>query len=144
MVRVLAHALQAPTTTLRHAAAAGRGLSDTDEPDLWRHDRTSACCTGSVGQPTTAAWRAGLRPQRASRSTHPSSTPQWWKGVADRWRAWTTWPMWLLDAAASKGAGHVATLLARLQVTVTGRRGLGHRRQRDGGAATQALKAATR
>ena len=38
LVRLLAFALQVPADDMRGALQFARGLSDTDEPDLWQHD----------------------------------------------------------------------------------------------------------
>jgi uncharacterized protein YaeQ len=52
MMRVLAHALQAPTDDTDTALLQARGLSDSDEPDLWQHDLTGVLLHWiEVGQP---------------------------------------------------------------------------------------------
>ena len=146
MVRVLAHALQAPNDDTDTPLQQARGLSDTDEPDLWQHDRTGALLHWiEVGQPDERRLaRACGRSARVTVYTYASSTPQWWKGVADKVARLDNLAVWLLDAAASKALAALATRSMQLQVTVQD----GAVWVTDGSATVelqpQALKAATR
>ena len=52
MMRLLAYALQVPADDHQGALVMARGLSDTDEPDLWQHDLTGQLMHWiEVGQP---------------------------------------------------------------------------------------------
>ena len=52
MVRLLAFALQVPASDHGGALQFARGLSDSDEPDLWQHDLTGQLLHWmEVGQP---------------------------------------------------------------------------------------------
>jgi len=77
MMRVFAFALNVPADDHRGALALAKGLSDTDEPDLWQHDLTGQLVHWvEVGQPDErrllkASGRAERR--RARRSPNSPS-----------------------------------------------------------------------
>ena len=120
MVRVLAHALQAPTDDTDTPLLAARGLSDTDEPDLWQHDRTGAVMHWiEVGHPDDRRLaRACSRSGRVTIYAYAASTPIWWKGIADKVARLGNLAVWQIDAAASQQLATLASRAMQLQVTV--------------------------
>lgn len=120
MMRVLAHALQAPTDETDTPLVAARGLSDTDEPDLWQHDRTGALLHWiEVGAPDDRRLaRACSRSERVTLYAYAASTPIWWKGIADKVGRLANLAVWQVDAAASQQLAALAQRAMQLQVTV--------------------------
>ena len=120
MMRVLAHALQAPTDDTDTPLAQARGLSDSDEPDLWQHDRTGVLLHWvEVGLPDDRRLaKACGRANRVTVYTYAASTPVWWKGIADKLTRLNNLTVWQIDAAASQALAGLATRSMQLQVTV--------------------------
>lgn len=120
MVRVLAHALHAPTDETETPLLAARGLSDSDEPDLWQHDRTGAVLHWiEVGLPDERRLaRACARSGRVTIYAYAASTPIWWKGIADKVARLANLAVWQLDATASQDLATLAQRAMQLQVTV--------------------------
>lgn len=120
MMRVLAHALQAPTDEHDTPLVQARGLSDTDEPDLWQHDRTGALLHWiEVGLPDERRMtRACGRSERVTIYAYAASTPIWWKGVADKLTRVNNLAVWQVDAEASQALAALANRSMQLQVTV--------------------------
>ena len=120
MMRVLAHALQAPTDDTDTPLQQARGLSDSDEPDLWQHDRTGVLLHWlEVGHPDHRRMaKACGRSQRVTVYAYAASTPVWWKGIADKVARLTNLAIWQIDAAASQALATLATRSMQLQVTV--------------------------
>lgn len=120
MMRVLAHALQAPTDDTDTPLAQARGLSDSDEPDLWQHDRTGVLLHWvEVGLPDDRRLsKACGRSNRVTLYAYAASTPVWWKGIADKLTRLNNLTVWQIDAAASQALAGLATRSMQLQVTV--------------------------
>ena len=120
MVRLLAHALLAPNDETDTPLVPARGLSDTDEPDLWQLDRTGAVQQWvEVGQPDDRRLaRACGRSGRVTIYAYAASTPIWWKGIADKVARLSNLAVWQVDAAASQALAALATRSMQLQVTV--------------------------
>jgi uncharacterized protein YaeQ len=69
MMRLLAFALQVPADDHRGALQFARGLSDSDEPDLWQHDLTGQLLHWiEVGQPDDRRLAKACGRAAASRS----------------------------------------------------------------------------
>jgi len=120
MMRVLAHALQAPTGENDTPLLQARGLSDGDEPDLWQHDRTGVLLHWiEVGLPDDRRLaKACGRSQRVTLYTYAASTPVWWKGIADKLARLSNLAVWQIEATASQALATLATRSMQLQVTV--------------------------
>jgi len=120
MMRVLAHALQAPTDDTDTPLLQARGLSDSDEPDLWQHDRTGVLLHWiEVGQPddrrlAKACGRAG----RVTVYTYAASTAVWWKAIADKLARLSNLTVWQIETTASQALAAMANRSMQLQVTV--------------------------
>lgn len=120
LIRVLAYALQAPVGDTDTPLVPARGLSDTDEPDLWQHDRTGAVLHWiEVGQPDERRLtRACARSARVSVYAYSGSTSIWWKRVADKLGRLANLAVWQVDAGQSRSLAALAARTMQLQVTV--------------------------
>jgi uncharacterized protein YaeQ len=120
MMRVLAHALQAPTDDTETPLLQARGLSDSDEPDLWQHDRTGVLLHWlEVGLPDDRRLaKACGRSHRVTVYAYAASTPVWWKGIADKVARLSNLAIWQVESAASQALAGLATRSMQLQVTV--------------------------
>jgi len=120
MMRVLAHALNAPSDDTDTPLQAARGLSDSDEPDLWQLDRTGAVLQWiEVGLPDDRRLaKACGRSARVTIYAYATSTPIWWKGIADKVARLSNLAVWQVDAAASQALAALAQRSMQLQVTV--------------------------
>lgn len=120
MIRVLAHALLAPTDETETPLLPARGLSDSDEPDLWQLDRTGAVQQWvEVGQPDDRRLaKACGRSGRVTVFAYAASTPIWWKGLADKVARLANLAVWQIDAGASQALAALAQRSMQLQVTV--------------------------
>lgn len=98
MVRVLAFALNA-----HEHLAFGKGLSDTDEPDLWQKDLTGAIVHWiDVGQPEERRLiRASGRAQRVSVYAYGNKAETWWGANAERLARAANLAAWHVPLAAS-------------------------------------------
>jgi uncharacterized protein YaeQ len=120
MVRLLAYALNAPADDAEGALQFARGLSDTDEPDLWRHDLGGRLVDWiEVGQPDERRLaKACGRADRVTIYCYAASAPIWWSGVAPKASRLANLEVWRLDAAQSKALAELAARSMQLQVTV--------------------------
>lgn len=120
MVRLLAFALSVPADDHDGALVFARGLSDTDEPDLWRHalDGTLRHWI-EVGQPDERRLlRACGRAERVGIWAYASSTPIWWQGLASRLARQRNLEVWQIPAAQSQALAALAERSMSLQVSV--------------------------
>jgi uncharacterized protein YaeQ len=115
MVRLLAFALNA-----HEQLAFGKGLSDTDEPDLWQKDLTGAIAHWiEVGQPDDKRLlRACGRAGRVSVYAYGTSAELWWKGIAERVERAKNLAVWRVPAEAGPALAKLAARTMQLQCTV--------------------------
>jgi len=115
MMRLLAFALNA-----HEHLAFGRGLSDTDEPDLWRKDLTGAIVHWiEVGQPDEKSLlRACGRAERVTVYSYGSRAEAWWKPLAGRLERAKNLAVWRIPVAASQALEKLAARAMELQCTV--------------------------
>ncbi|MBI3157933.1 MAG: YaeQ family protein [Burkholderiales bacterium] len=120
MARLLAFALQTPADDRDGALLAARGLSDTDEPDLWQHalDGTLRHWI-EVGQPderriARACGRAG----RVSVYAYGPQAGSWWAGLGERTARQPRLFAWQVPAAQSQALAALAARSMMLQVNV--------------------------
>jgi uncharacterized protein YaeQ len=120
MVRLLAFALLAPANDEQGGLVFARGLSDSDEPDLWQHDLTGQLMHWvEVGQPDERRMsRACGRAGRVSIYTYGSSAPIWWNGLAGKVARLNNLRVWQLAAEHSREMATLAQRAMQLQVTV--------------------------
>lgn len=115
MVRILAFALNA-----HHRLAFARGLSDTDEPDLWQKDLTGAVEHWiEVGQPDEKQLlRACGRAARVSVYAYSASAELWWRPLAAKLARAKNLAVWRIPAASSQELAALAARNVQLQCTV--------------------------
>lgn len=115
MIRVLAFALQAA-----EGLAFGRGLSDEDEPDLWRRDLTGAIEQWlEVGQPDERRLlKASGRAGQVVVYSYSNSTDIWWKGLENKLTRARNLEVWKIPAEESAELAALAERSMQLQVTV--------------------------
>ena len=120
MVRLLAYALHAPADDHRGRLEFARGLSDTDEPDLWQHDLSGQLVHWiEVGQPDERRMlRAAARAEQATFIAYQASTPVWWAGVRNKLTRTARLAVWQLPVAQSLALAALAQRSMQLQVTV--------------------------
>ncbi len=115
MVRLLAFALNA-----HEHLAFGKGLSDTEEPDLWEKDLTGAIAHWiEVGQPDDKRLlRACGRARRVSVYAYGSSAELWWKAIAEKLARARNLAVWRVPAEAGPALAKLAARSMQLQCTV--------------------------
>ena len=120
MVRLLAYALHVPADDHRGSLEFARGLSDTDEPDLWQHDLSGVLVQWiEVGLPDERRMlRAAARAERATFIAYASSTPVWWAGVKNKLTRTERLSVWQLPAGQSQALAALAKRSMQLQFTV--------------------------
>jgi uncharacterized protein YaeQ len=116
MVRVAAFALFA-----HERLEFGKGLSDTDEPDLWQKDLTGAIETWiEVGQPDERRIaKASGRSNRVAVLAYGGKTSAiWWQGVRSKVERMPNVSVWSFDESVAKALGELAQRTMRLQMTL--------------------------
>jgi uncharacterized protein YaeQ len=119
MVRLLAFSLQRPASDAQGELVFARGLSDTDEPDLWRRDLTGELKHWiEVGQPDERRLqRACSRADLVSIYCYSAAAPIWWDGIRGKLTRLTNLDVWRLDAPQSQALANLADRSMQLQVT---------------------------
>ncbi|MDR6396281.1 YaeQ family protein [Herbaspirillum seropedicae] len=115
MIRVLAFALNAS-----EALAFGKGLSDTDEPDLWQKDLTGAVELWiEVGQPDDRAiLKACGRAERVIVYSYSSVSKIWWNQTGSRVERAKNLKVVNIAAEASQALAALAQRTMQLQCTI--------------------------
>lgn len=120
MARVLAFALNVPADDHRGALLSARGLSDSDEPDLWQHDLTGQLMQWiEVGQPDDRRMlKASARAESVSIYAYSAAVPIWWAAIAGKLSRLRNLAVWQLAADESQALAALAERSMNLQVTV--------------------------
>jgi uncharacterized protein YaeQ len=120
LMRVLAFALNVPADDREGMLEFGKGLSDTDEPDLWHRDLTGRIRHWiEVGQPDEKRLlRAAGRADQVSVYAYAASTPIWWNGIAGKIARAANIRVWQVDSAQSQALAGLAQRTMQLQVSV--------------------------
>jgi uncharacterized protein YaeQ len=120
MIRLLAFALNVPADNHQGALEFGKGLSDTDEPDLWQKDLTGQVVHWiDVGQPDDKRLiRASGRAERVTAYSYSASTSIWWSGIVNKVSRARNLVVWQVPAAESQALAALAQRTMQLQVTV--------------------------
>jgi uncharacterized protein YaeQ len=115
MVRLLAFALNA-----HEHLAFGKGLSETEEPDLWQKDLTGAIEHWiEVGQPDEKRLlRACGRSSRVTVYAYGNRAELWWKPVADKLERAKNLAVWRIPTTACQALEKLAGRAMQLQCTV--------------------------
>jgi len=120
MVRLLAFALQVPADDEHGALQQARGLSDSDEPDLWQKDLTGQLVhwidVGQVDERRLA--KACGRADRVTLYAYSNAVPIWWKALENKVARLRNLEVWQLPAEQSQALGALAQRSMQLQVTV--------------------------
>lgn len=119
-MRVLAFALHVPAGNERGALELARGLSDTDEPDLWQRDLTGDIVHWiEVGQPDERRlMKASSRAEQVSVLAYAASTPVWWAGIESKLTRAAKVAVWQIDADQSQALAERVERTFQWQVTV--------------------------
>jgi uncharacterized protein YaeQ len=120
MVRLLAFALNVPADNHRGDLVFARGLSDTDEPDLWQLDLSGQLVHWiEVGQPDERRMlRAAARAEQATFIAYAASTPIWWAAVKNKLTRTERLAVWHLPSDQSTALAALAQRSMQLQITV--------------------------
>ena len=120
MIRLLALALNVPLDTKQGMLEFGKGLWDTDEPDLWHKDLTGQIVHWiEIGQPDDKRlMKACGRAERVSVLSFTASTPIWWSGIRPKLTRARNLQAWAIDVEASQALARLAQRSMQLQVTV--------------------------
>ena len=120
MVRLLAFALHTPGDDKHGALQFARGLSDTDEPDLWQRDLTEQLLHWiEVGQPDERRLaKACSRARRVTLYAYSGAAPIWWAGIETKVTRLRNLEVWRLDAAQSQALAALARRAMQLQVSI--------------------------
>ena len=115
MVRLLAFALNA-----HEHLAFGKGLSETDEPDIWLKDLTGAVEHWiEVGQPDDKRLlRACGRANRVTVYAYGNRAELWWKQLAESLERKKNLAVWRVPAAGAQALEKLAARSMDLQCTV--------------------------
>ena len=115
MVRVLAFARHAS-----EALAFGKGISDTEEPDLWEKDLTGAISLWiDVGQPDDRRMlKACGRAARVVVYSYSSNSPIWWGQAGSRVERAKNLEVIKLSTASSQAMARLAQRNMQLQFTM--------------------------
>jgi uncharacterized protein YaeQ len=120
MIRLLAFALNVPAKQDRGMLEFGKDMWDPDEPALWQKDLTGQIEHWiEIGQPEEKRMlRVSARAGRVSVYSFSSSTPVWWKGVAEPLARARNLTVWQIPAVQSQALGAMAERTMRLHVTL--------------------------
>jgi uncharacterized protein YaeQ len=120
MVRLLAYALYVPADDHRGKLEFARGLSDTDEPDLWQHDLSGVLVQWiEVGQPDERRMlKAAARAEAATFIAYAASTPVWWAGIKNKLTRTERLSVLQLPAEQSQALAALAQRSMQWQVSV--------------------------
>ena len=120
LVRLLAFALLVPPDADRGALQFARGLSDTDEPDLWQHDLTGQLVHWvEVGQPDERRLaRACGRAERVTILAYGPAVPIWWGGIEGKVARLSNLAVWQLPSEQARELASMARRSMAWQVTV--------------------------
>lgn len=120
MMRLFAYALNLPASDDDGALEFAKGLSDTDEPDLWQRDLSGEIVQWiEVGQPDDRRMlKACGRAARVVVYAYSAAAPVWWSGLRGRLARARGLEVWQVPPAQSQALAALAGRTMRLQVTV--------------------------
>jgi len=120
LVRLLAFALNVPHDTDRGALQFARGLSDTDEPDLWQHDLTGQLVQWiEVGQPDERRLaKACARSERVTIYCYGSAADIWWASLRNKLTRLTNLRVWQLPSDQAQALAALAQRSLQWQLTI--------------------------
>lgn len=115
MIRLLAFAINASENLV-----FAKGLSDTEEPDLWAKDYTGTILQWiEVGQPDERRLlKACGRAEQVSVYCYASNSGVWWNGIGKRLDRAKNLTVWKIPETASKTLEKMAHRTMQLQCTI--------------------------
>lgn len=120
LVRLLAFALNVPHDTDRGALQFARGLSDSDEPDLWQHDLTGQLQQWiEVGQPDDRRLsKACARAERVTIYCFGSAADIWWNGIRNKLTRLSNLNVWQIPATQALALAQLAARSMQWQLSI--------------------------
>jgi uncharacterized protein YaeQ len=120
LVRLLAFALNVPHDTHRGALLFARGLSDSDEPDLWQHDLSGQLLHWiEVGQPDDRRLsKACARAERVTLYVFGSAAAIWWAGIQPKLARLSKLTVWQIPSPQAQALAQLASRSMQWQLTV--------------------------
>ncbi len=120
LVRLLAFALNVPQDTHHGALVFARGLSDSDEPDLWQHDLTGQLMHWiEVGQPDDRRLsKACARAERVTLYVFGSAAAIWWAGIQNKLTRLSKLTVWQIPSPQAQALAALASRTMQWQLTV--------------------------
>ena len=120
LIRLLAFALEVPADDQRGALQFARGLSDSDEPDIWQHDLSGQLVHWvEVGQPDERRLtRACGRAERVTVYTYGHAVPVWWSGLERKLQRLQRLTIWQIPHDQSQALAALAQRAMQWQVSV--------------------------
>jgi uncharacterized protein YaeQ len=120
LVRLLAFALNVPHDTDHGALQFARGLSDSDEPDLWQHDLSGELLHWiEVGQPDERRLaKACARARRVTIYCYGSAADIWWAGIRHKVARLQRLSVWQIPAEQAQALAALAARSMQWQLTV--------------------------
>ena len=120
LIRLLAFALCVPADTHNGALQFAKGLSDSDEPDLWQHDLSGQLVQWiEVGQPDEKRMaKACGRSERVSIWAYGSTSHIWWAGLENKVSRLKNLSVWQIPSEQSLALAAMAQRGMGWQITV--------------------------
>lgn len=120
LVRLLAFALNVPADDQRGQLLFARGLSDSDEPDLWQKDLTDQLVQWiEVGQPDERRLtKACGRSEEVKLYCYAAAAPIWWSGIETKLTRLRNLEVWRLEAEQSLALAALAQRSMQWQITI--------------------------
>lgn len=126
MMRLLAYALRVPADDLQGRLEFAKGLSDTEEPDLWQKDLTGELVQWvEVGLPDERRMlKVSPRTQHMFVLAYGTSVDVWWSGIANKISRARNVEVWRVSAEQGRALGAMAQRSMQIGVTIQDRSAL--------------------
>ena len=120
LIRLLAFALCVPADTDNGALQFAKGLSDSDEPDIWQHDLSGQLVQWvEVGQPDEKRMaKACGRSERVSIWAYGHTSHIWWAGIENKVSRLKNLSVWQIPSEQSQALAALAQRGMGWQITV--------------------------
>jgi uncharacterized protein YaeQ len=120
MMRILAFALHVPKDDMHGALVSARGLSDTDEPDLWQRDLTGELVQWiEVGQPDDRRLaKACSRARSVALYAYSAAAPIWWSAIENKLSRLNNLDVWAVQPQQSQALAALCERAMTLQFTI--------------------------
>jgi uncharacterized protein YaeQ len=120
LVRLLAFALNVPHDTDHGALQFARGLSDSDEPDLWQHDLSGQLLHWiEVGQPDERRLaKACARAERVTIYCFGSAADIWWSGIRSKLTRLHKLSVWQIPSGQAQALARLASRSMQWQLSM--------------------------